>query len=533
MKNDWLWWRDGIIYQIYPRSFADSNGDGIGDLPGITARLDYLADLGVDAIWLSPIYPSPDADFGYDVSDYYGIDPRFGTLEDFDALLQAAHERGIHVVLDLVLNHTSDQHPMFIQSRTSRDNPYHDWYFWRDPLPGGAPPNNWASVFGGGGWEYDPHLKQYYFHMFVKQQPDLNWRNPAVRQAVLNVMRYWLDKGVDGFRLDVFNAYFKDAQLQNNPRKVGIRPFDMQKHIHDIDQPEMLPLLSEMRSLLDGYPERYFVGETFLSGAEKAASYTGPDRLHAAFNFDFLNNRWSARGFQHTIQQWETLLGPDRYPNYVLNNHDTPRSATRYTWTEDDQRLKLLAAMLLTLRGTPFMYYGEEIGMRDISLRRNQILDPVGKRYYPFHKGRDGCRAPMQWTDEPNAGFSSAAPWLPIHPDYTRRNVSAQTTDDASLLNFYKNVIAFRRNHPALHRGTYLPLTGIPFQTMAYLRQYEKDSVLVALNFSDRPADLNFGSALWKNWKLLISSIAGENQIEAGKLHLRPLEACLFQEVKK
>lgn len=535
MKKDWLWWRDGIIYQIYPRSFADSNADGIGDLPGITARLDYLVDLGVDAIWLSPIYPSPDADFGYDVSNYTDVDPKFGTLADFDQLVKAAHDRSLHIILDLVLNHTSDQHPWFLQSRSSRDNPYHDWYLWRDPLPGGGLPNNWASVFGGGGWEFDPHLGQYYFHMFEKQQPDLNWRNPAVRQAILDGMRFWLDRGVDGFRMDVFNAYFKDIDLQDNPFKPGIRRFDMQKHIHDIDQPEMLPLLAEMRTLLDSYPERYFVGETFLDGTEKAARYIGGDRLHAAFDFDFLHTRWSARGFQNVIWRWESVLGPNLWPNYVLNNHDNPRSGTRYTWTEEDQRLKLLAAMLLTLRGTPFLYYGEEIGMRDISLRRDQILDPLGKRYYPFHKGRDGCRSPMQWDAAPGAGFSPAVPWLPVHPNYIQRNVSTQTADKGSLLQFYKQLIALRRKHPALHRGSYLPLADTPFQTMVYIRQAEKDTIMVALNFSDRPQELSLGSALWdRNWELLLSSGVGEPpKIAAGVLKLRPCEVCLFLEGKK
>ena len=287
----------GIIYQIYPRSFADSNGDGIGDLPGITTRLDHLVDLGVDAIWLSPIYPSPDVDFGYDITDYRSIDPRFGRMEDFDRLLEEAHRRGIRIILDLVLNHTSDQHPWFQASKASRDNPYRDWYIWQDGKRR-SPPNNWESRFGGRAWELDPASGQYYYHMFYKQQPDLNWQNPKVRQAVLDMISFWLEKGVDGFRLDVFNAFFKHPGFLDNPPRLGLRGFDRQRHIYDTDQPEMLPFLAELRSLLDSYPDRYAVGETFLSDPQKAARYCGPDRLHGAFNFDLTRCPWRQPGFE-------------------------------------------------------------------------------------------------------------------------------------------------------------------------------------------------------------------------------------------
>ncbi|HZW03594.1 MAG TPA: alpha-glucosidase, partial [Anaerolineaceae bacterium] len=378
MSDDFLWWRDGIIYQIYPRSFADSNADGIGDLNGITARLDYLQDLGIDAIWLSPINPSPDVDFGYDVADYLDIDPKFGTMADFDRLLAEAHGREIRIVLDLVLNHTSDRHPWFQQARSGRDNPYRDWYIWSDPAPGGSPPNNWASRFGGSGWELDPATGQYYFHMFYKEQPDLNFRNPAVRQAVLDVFRFWLEKGVDGFRLDVFNVYYKDADFRPNPARIGLIGWDRQFHRYDYDQPEMLPMLADIRALLDSYPERYAVGETFEASPAQAAAYTGADRLHATFNFRFTGCPWQPRCFLKAVQDWESALSVDDWPNYVLNNHDVPRSATRFGAGENDERLKVAATMLLTLRGTPFLYYGEEIGMRDISLPRAEILDPVG-----------------------------------------------------------------------------------------------------------------------------------------------------------
>jgi len=535
--DDFLWWRDGVIYQIYPRSYADSNDDGLGDLPGITARLDYLADLGIDAIWLSPIYPTPDKDFGYDVSDHSAVDPRFGTLADFDRLVAEAHKRGIRVILDLVLNHTSDQHPWFRESRASRENPKRDWHIWRDPKPSpckgedrvgvNRPPNNWQSVFGGRAWTYDKTTGQYYYHMFLPEQPDVNWRNPEVREAQLDVVRFWLERGVDGFRLDVFNAYFKDAQLRNNPPKFGLRAFDRQHHANDCDQPEMIPLLNELRTMLDSYDERYAVGETFLGTPQKAASYCGPDLLHTAFSFDFTLRRFDPRQFLDAIRQWEGALGTKAWPNYTLSNHDTPRNATRYTHGEDDARAKVALALLLTLRGTPFLYYGEEIGMRDISLRRNEILDPPGRRYWPIYKGRDGCRSPMQWDDSPNAGFCPPVvqPWLPVHPNYRTRNVAAQREDPASMLNFTRRLIALRRENPALRRGTFVPLTCESRHALAYLRHSPEQTVLVALNFANRPirvaCDLPLPAA---NWHLLLST-ARDN---LPRLELTPYEVCIL-----
>ncbi len=525
-----LWWRDGVIYQIYPRSFADSDHDGLGDLNGIRSRMKDLAELGVDAIWLSPIYPSPDADFGYDVRDYTAIDRRYGSLQDFDALVSEAHERNIRIIMDLVLNHTSELHPWFLASRSSRDNPKRDWYLWRDPAPGGKPPNNWRSIFGGSGWEFDEKTGQYYFHMFAKEQPDVNWRNPEVRQAMLDVFRFWLDRGVDGFRLDVFNAYFKQAELHSNPWKLGIMPYDHQHHLYDIDQPEMLPLLSEIRQLLESYPERYAVGETFLASSKTAARYCGPDLLHATFDFLFLKSRWKPRQFLKAIQEWDHNLSNDNWPNYVLNNHDVKRSATRYGQGESDERLKVAAALLLSQRGTPFLYYGEEIGMRDIKLSRKEIRDPVGKYYWPFYAGRDGCRAPMQWTGGANAGFSEAQPWLPIHSDYTFRNVAAQRADPDSLYNFYRRLIALRKQYPALISGMMQPLTFEPRSVLAYLRQTSDQIVLVVLNFSNRRVRFVLGSELMRsNWELLLSSKRDElPQIQDSMLPLLPNEAMIL-----
>lgn len=533
MENptDFLWWRDGVIYQIYPRSFADSNGDGIGDLPGLISRLDYLADLGVDAIWLSPIYPSPDVDFGYDVADYLSIDPRFGRMEDFDRLIEAAHHRGIRVILDLVLNHTSDRHPWFQESRRSRDNPYQDWYLWRDPRPGGRPPNNWASVFGGRGWEFEPQRGQFYFHMFYKEQPDLNWRNPKVRQAMLDVFRFWLERGVDGFRLDVFNVYFKHPEFPNNPFRLGLRAFDCQHHIYDIDQPEMIPLLREIRAILDAYPERYAVGETFLSTPEKAARYCAPGLLHATFDFTFLHCPWRPECFLRAIQTWEHALGAESWPTYVLNNHDNPRAATRYVRGENDARLKVAATLLLTLRGTPFMYYGEEIGMRDIRVSRAEIKDPIGKRYWPFYKGRDGCRSPMQWDGSSHAGFTTGVPWLPVHPNYRWRNVEAQLQDERSLLNHYRRLLRLRKDKVALRRGLFQPLSFEPRRLLAYLRQFENQTILVALNFSTRPVRLALGGTLRAaRWKPLFSTYGDEPAMPRdGFLALRGDEAVILE----
>jgi alpha-glucosidase len=480
--DDYLWWRDGVIYQIYPRSFADSSGNGIGDLAGIIAHLDHLVKLGVDAIWLSPFYPTPDIDFGYDISDYMDVDPRFGSLADFDRLVAEAHQRGLRLVLDLVLNHTSDQHPWFQESRSSRDNPRRDWYIWRDH------PNNWQASFGGKAWEYDTATGQYYLHLFTPQQPDVNWRNPQVRKAMLDVPRFWLERKVDGFRLDVFNAYFKHPDLPDNPPKFGLRPFDRQRHIFEMDQPEMMPLLKELRTMLDGYPERYAVGETYFATPQKTVSYCGPEKLQAAFSFDFTPNPllypWNPRWLTKQVSRREKVFNrAGVWPTNVMSNHDLPRAASRYCRGEDDSRAFLAMALLLTLRGTPFLYYGEEIGMRDIRLHRSEMLDPPGKNYWPFYRGRDGCRAPMQWDDSPQAGFSSDRPWLPVNPDHVHRNVKAQEADPQSLFNFTRRLLALRRENPALHRGNFQPLKT-PGGVLAYLRQADEQTVLAAMNFS-------------------------------------------------
>lgn len=508
-----LWWRDGIIYQIYPRSFVDSNGDGLGDLPGIVSKLDYLADLGIDAIWLSPFYPTPDIDFGYDISDYCNVDPRFGTLADFDRLVAESHRRGIHIMLDMVMNHTSDQHPWFIESRSSRDTPKRDWYIWNKQ------PNKWQASFGGKAWTFDPATGEYYLHLFTPEQPDVNWRNPLARQAQLDAFRFWLQRGVDGFRLDVFNAYFKHPDFRDNPPKFGLRAFDRQKHIHDIDQPEMIPLLNELRLLLDSYPERYAVGETYLATPEKTVSYCGSDKLHAAFSFDFtsFNNEisaalrlypWSpAWILKKIIAREKVFTTAGIWPTTVMSNHDLPRAASRYCRGEDDRMAKIAMTLLLTLRGTPFIYQGEEIGMRDITLKHRELLDPAGKKYWPIYPGRDGCRSPLQWDETLNAGFSPATPWLKVHPNHPVRNVAAQQARPDSLLNFTKALIALRKAHPALQQGDFVPVAATR-HVLAYLRKSKQETVLIALNFSKKRKTLSIPAGIRLRERLLTSEIA-------------------------
>jgi len=519
--EEYVWWRDGVIYQIYPRSFLDTNGDGFGDLPGITSRLDYLADLGVAALWLSPIYPSPDADFGYDVADHTAIDPRYGTLADFKILVEEAHRRGLRIILDAVLNHTSDQHPWFLESRSSKDNPKRDWYSWR------AAPNNWISAFGGRAWEYDPVTSEYYYHLFTREQPDLNFNNPEVRQAQLDVLRFWLERGVDGFRLDVFNTYFENPDLPDNPSSLlGRLGLPLQQHIQDADQPGLLPFLREMRALVDRYPGRYLVGETF-GGPEAAARYVGDDLLHAAFSFDFTDSRWSwpfnPRYFMERGIRRETLFSAAQWPTNVLSNHDLPRAASRYARDdEDDGPARLAMALLLTLRGTPFMYQGEEIAMRDVALRRGEILDPPGRRYWPFYKGRDGCRAPFQWSAAPNAGFSAGMPWLKVHPDYRSRNLAGQKANPASFFYFTHRLIALRWIHPALQHGEFVPLAATR-EVLAYQRKAENETMTILLNFAKRTVDFDLPA----EGRVLFSTDRPEGMV-SGRIRLEPYEVCVL-----
>ncbi len=488
-----LWWRDGVIYQIYPRSFQDANGDGVGDLEGIRSRLDHLAWLGVDGIWLSPCFPSPMADFGYDVADYCDIDAVFGSLADFDRLLADAHARGIRVILDWVPNHTSERHSWFLESRASRESAKRDWYVWRDAGSDGSLPNNWPSMFGGPAWELDAATGQYYLHSFLREQPDLNWRNPDVVRAMHDVLRFWLDRGVDGFRIDVIHRIAKDPELRDNPEIAGQRGWGGQRHVHDENHPDVHELLRGIRRVLDAYPERMAVGEIGLE-PEQVATYHGRgDELHLGFNFSFLRSEWSAASFRREVERFERALAPDAWPNLVLSNHDVPRHATRYDDpAAGEARARVAAVLLLALRGTPFLYYGEEIGMRNAEIPVERMQDPLARTLHP-KLSRDGERTPMQWRAGPGAGFTTGDPWLPLAPDADGRNVEAQRADRASLLWLYRDLCELRRRTPALARGSFRALPA-PDDVFAWERRAGDSCARVAANFADEPREVDLGA---------------------------------------
>jgi len=483
-----LWWQTGIIYQIYPRSFQDSNGDGVGDLQGIIQRLDYLEWLGINIIWISPIYPSPMADFGYDISDYTGVHPLFGTMEDFDQLLQQIHQRGMKLVLDLVPNHTSDQHPWFLESRSSKDNPKRDWYIWKEARPDGSPPNNWLSVFGGTAWEWDEKTGQYYYHGFLKEQPDLNWRNPEVQQAMLQQMRFWLDKGVDGFRVDVMWHMMKDDQFRDNPANPNYQQhmstYDRLMPVYSTDQPEVHEIVKMMRQLLDEYNERMMIGEIYLPIPNLMTYYgVNNNEAHLPFNFLLLSTPWQASTIAAAIDEYEGLLPEEGWPNWVLGNHDQPRITSRV----GIQQARVAAMLLLTLRGTPTIYYGDEIGMLDVPIPFDEVQDPQGLNMPDKNLSRDPARTPMQWSKEPQAGFTKGKPWLRLHRAWERVNVSVQKKDHYSMLLLYRRLIQLRQKEPALMHGHYAPVFA-DHQVMAFRRFLEGGkSFLIILNLSHRP----------------------------------------------
>ena len=544
------WWRRGVVYQVYPRSFADSTGDGVGDLAGIIAHLDHLNDgspgsLGVDAIWLSPIYPSPGLDLGYDVADHAAIDPLFGTHDDFDRLVDEAHARGIRVILDLVMNHTSNLHPWFIESRSGRDNPKSDWYIWRDARPGtGWPgrrgrPNNWVSYFGGPAWTWDPKRGQFYLHTFLPEQPDLNWRNPEVRAAMLNMVRGWLERGVDGFRLDVFNAFFKHVELPSNPRRVlGRRAYDRQRHAYDKDQPELQEFLAEFRAIVDEGRGRMTVGELFAADPRKAGVYAA--ERHLVFDFHLIEQPWRGDAFAAATAEREAIFGEGGWPTIVLSNHDQSRHVSRFADDAParvaDAIAKAAAVLELTLRGTPFLYYGEEIGLPDVPIPRAEIVDPPARRGGPIARAiapwwnRDQARAPMPWSDAPNGGFSSHRPWLRMAPDAATRNVARQSADPTSVLSLYRRLVWLRRAHPALQVGTYRRLASSG-DAFAYIRATEAETVAVAVNFGRGPArvvlESQTGGMGWR--RLLGTHDAADDAVPGGsRLELRPYEAVVL-----
>lgn len=537
---DVLWWQHAVVYQVYPRSFQDTNGDGVGDLSGVTQRLDYLREtLGVDALWLSPFYPSPMADFGYDVADYIDVDPLFGTLADFDTLVTEAHRRDMKVIIDWVPNHTSDQHAWFQASRASRDNAKRDWYVWRDAKADGSLPNNWLSIFGGPAWTLDEHTGQYYLHSFLPQQPDLNWRNPEVRAAMFDSVRFWLERGVDGFRIDVAHHIMKDPGLRDNPPAPQIASqmhksmgeYDLQLHLYDKGHADAHDVYRDLRRLLDSYSgesPRVAIGEIHIFDPEEWASYYGADldEIHLPFNFGLLRSVWTAEGIRASVDALEATLPAGAWPNYVLGNHDEPRIATRIG-AEQTRNAMLL---LLTLRGTPTLYYGDEIGMQDVAIPPEHEQDPFGKRVPGLGLGRDPQRTPMQWDGSVNGGFCppDVEPWLPFADDAQVVNVEVQGRDPQSLLSLTRRLLQTRRDEPALQGGDYRPLEDMPDACFAYLRTLGERRLLVALNFSHAEQTLHLPE-LGTGRVLLSTTLDREGEADLAGLRLRADEGCLIE----
>jgi alpha-glucosidase len=527
-QHDKLWWRHGIFYQIYPRSFQDTNADGVGDIKGIIERLPYLQSLGVDAIWLSPIFPSPMADFGYDIANYTGIDPLFGTMGDFDALVYTAHASGLKIILDLVPNHTSDQHPWFVESRGSCDNAKRDWYIWRDPAADGGPPNNWLSEFGGSAWQYDPTTRQYYYHAFLAQQPDLNWRNPEVRRAIYDVMRFWLRKGVDGFRVDVIWHLVKDAEFRDNPPNPDYRegrpPHERILPLNSTDQSEVHDVIADMRRVIDEFDSRVLIGEIYLP-LERLVVYYGKDLAgaHLPFNFALLSAPWNARAIEKIIFKCESVLPQGAWPNWVLGNHDRPRVASRVGRAQ----VRVAVMLLLTLRGTPTLYYGDEIGMHQVAIAPEQVHDPFEKNVPGIGVGRDGCRTPMQWDATRYAGFSTSRPWLPLADDFAHENVVNLNADAASILSLYKALIGLRKKLPQLVSGDYVPVAA-EGDLLLYRREGAEGTAVIALNLGAEPVSIKSDAAGLNGEILLSTFLDRQGEKIQGALDLRGDEGVII-----
>ncbi len=528
MTDQYEWWQRGIIYQIYPRSFQDSNGDGVGDLPGITARLDYVRWLGADAVWISPIYPSPMADFGYDVSDYTAIHPMFGTLEDFDRLIAAAHERDLRLLLDYVPNHSSDQHPWFLESRSSRDNPKRDWYIWRDAAPDSGPPNNWLSSFGGGAWEWDPQTSQYYYHAYLKEQPDLNWRNPDVRNAMLDVLRFWLDRGVDGFRVDALRQVMKDEAFRDNPPNPNYTPdqgpYFSLLSVYSTDRPEIHDVVRDLRRVMDDYPNQLMIGELYLP-LERLVRYYGENNsgVHLPANFHLILTPWRATDIAALVDTYEGLLPDGAWPNWVLGNHDRHRIASRV----GPEQARVATMLLLTLRGTPTIYYGDEIGMHDVPIPPGAVQDPFEKNVPGIGLGRDPERTPMQWDASPQAGFSDAIPWLPLADDYQRFNVATERDEPSSMLSLYRQLIELRRKEPALAVGAYAP-RGVHDDLLAYERRDADRRFLIVLNLGHEPHQFTLQPGE-HGTVTLTTQLDREGEVVDGEIELRADEGVVVE----
>ncbi len=493
------WWRGAVIYEVYPRSFLDSNGDGVGDLPGILERLDYLASLGVDALWIAPFFRSPMADFGYDVADHRSVDPLFGSMQDFDELLEQAHRRGLRIMIDQVLSHTSVEHAWFKESRQSRDNRKADWYVWADARPDGTPPNNWLSIFGGVAWQWEPRRRQYYLHNFLAAQPDLNFHNPEVRCAMLDNVRFWLDKGVDGLRLDAINFCFHDAQLRDNPAKpaqlhttTGVcadNPYAFQYHWHNNTQPENLEFLEELRTLLNRYPAAVALGEICSEDSlATMAAYVDRRRLHMGYCFELLTHEFSAAHIRATVERLEQQLDGG-WPCWAISNHDVQRVVTRWGGAQAPPQLaNLLTALVCSLRGSVCLYQGDELGLGEADVPYEALRDPYGLTFWPAFKGRDGCRTPMPWTSGEHGGFSSATPWLPTVAEHRALSVEVQHGDAASTLNGFRAFLRWRKTQPALQHGT-IRFLATHEPVLALVRTLPGSSVLAAFNLANQPIE--------------------------------------------
>ncbi len=536
-QNDW--WKQAVIYEVYPRSFGDSNGDGIGDLNGITAHLDYLQELGVDAIWITPFFPSPQVDFGYDISDYRGIDPQFGTLADFDRLQAEANKRNIRIICDLVLNHTSDEHAWFVESKKSRTNAKADWYIWHDGKPGGtppsSPPNNWQSIFGHSAWQYEKPRDQYYYHAFYKQQPDLNWRNDQVKQAMFDVTRFWMKKGVAGFRLDAITSMFEDLALKNEPYLAGTDAYGERKvsRVYTDNLPEVHEILRQLRKVIDEYPGRVLIGETYLPNIGELAKMYGRNRDELQLPMDTqlgFTNKLSVPYFRTKLQEAETRINGNA-PLFVFDNHDNRRSIDRYGDGKHDGEIsRLLATLLLTPRSAALIYYGEELGMVTSEPKRKEdVKDPIGRMGWPKEKGRDGERTPMQWNGDTDAGFSIAKqPWLPVASDYKTVNVATERRDPNSMLNYYKKLIRLRKENAQLRGGDFITMDDANESVLSFLRRTaDGKAVLVSLNFTSMPQTLKLDLAQHgvkgSHSKLLLASYGGApGSVDLGNLTLPP-----------
>jgi len=489
------WWQHAVFYEVYPRSFADSNNDGIGDLNGIASKLDYLRDLGVDAIWITPCFPSPQVDFGYDVSDYEAIDPMYGTMKDFDHLVAEAKKRNIRVLLDFVVNHSSDKHKWFEDSKSSKTAEHRDWYIWRDGKGPGEPPNNWLSTFGLSAWKLDPKTNQYYYHYFYPEQPDLNWRNPAVEKAMLDVTRFWYKRGVAGFRLDAVDTLFEDEKLTDNPVLPGTDKFGRpnMEEKYDKKLPEVHDVMRKLRSTADEYGS-VLIGETWTSNVGELKDYYGEKNDELQMPMDLMMTGFTGLSAEQYRKHIGAVDAAGHWPVYVITNHDIMRSYTRYAdGVHNDDIAKMMAAMYLTLRGTVVMYYGEERGMENNDPKsKDEVQDPIGKLGWPLEKGRDGERTPMQWNDGANAGFSKAKPWLPVPPSYKTHNVASEQKDNNSVLSFYRQLLAMRHKEAALLEGNYVALNADDPNVFTYVRRYKDEAILVVLNMSAKDQKVQF-----------------------------------------